>query len=136
MLSLSVLLLAEAASPLPYRVAVERMPITVKQEDAAACSARQLATSGRTTVYPLPDGTGIDWTVTGPFGGGGISLLTFQIRHDDAGGFVSVSYRRPMSAKGGVGSLRNIAKACFADDWNAWSKAVGEKPVPARQPQE
>lgn len=113
----------------PHRVAIERLPLAGDHIEIGGCATRLLSRSAKVLSYPVRDGVGIDWTPkTGLFmSAGGDAILSFEFRKDDAGGYMTLSYRHPFSQALARGFARKAAKVCLPADWNAWAPSVGEK---------
>lgn len=108
----------------PYRVAADRIELAADPTAASACVARALGRSGNVITYPLTDGFGVDWGMRQILNltGNEISSVGMTFRTDANGGFATVLYRHPFSAKAALKVARSAAKICFPDGWAKWER--------------
>lgn len=98
----------------PHRPAGQIAVLDMSVADAQACIARELDRTGSVLILPVEGGSDIDFTVPGGMfaQGKGEPYATFRLR--DAGEVtLSILYRRPLSAKSMLGSIKDMGKRCL-----------------------
>lgn len=100
--------------------------------DLQSCSMRILAAHGRVTPIPVENGVSIDFQMPGlGLTGPGEAKLAFVVTDVQGARHITATYRHPLSAKTATGMLRDTAKRCFKDEYNAASVEArgGGKPI-------
>lgn len=125
---IALLLLAADVPKDAHRPAVERLQLSGDSQVVATCAVRELNRSGRATQIVTPNGMAIDWVMTIPLAAAsGSAYITMNF--DYSAKTIGVLYRHPLSAKSAQSIIRNVAKRCFKDDWNAWASTHGGKVI-------